>query len=35
MDLRPGDNTNLVLHSVAEPNEPNWLVESVIAPGKI
>ncbi len=34
-DLRLGDNTELVFHSVAEAKEPNWLVESVTAPGKI
>ena len=34
-DLRlPGD-TMLVFHSVADSKEPNWLVESVNAPGKI
>ncbi len=34
-DLRLGGDTNLVFHSVAESKEPNWLVESVTAPGKI
>lgn len=34
-DLRLGSDTNLVFHSVADSKEPNWLVESVIAPGKI
>jgi hypothetical protein len=35
VDLRLGGDTNLVFHSVADSKEPNWLVESVIAPGKI
>jgi hypothetical protein len=34
-DLRLGGETNLVFHSVADARDPNWLVESVTAPGKI
>ncbi len=34
-DLRLGGDTNLVFHSVADAKEPNWMVESVNAPGKI
>jgi hypothetical protein len=34
-DLRLGGDTNLIFHSVADTREPNWLVESVMAPGKI
>jgi hypothetical protein len=34
-DLRLGSDTNLVLHSVADSKEPNWMVESVTAPAKI
>jgi hypothetical protein len=34
-DLRLGGDTNLIFHSVADAHEPNWLVESVTAPGKI
>ncbi len=34
-DLRLGDDTNLVIHSVATDKEPNWMVESVSAPGRI
>src|SRR5271155_3293572 len=34
-DLRLGGDTNLIFHSVAGAREPNWLVESVTAPGKI
>ena len=34
-DLRLGGDTNLVFHSVANTREPNWLVQSVTAPGKI
>jgi len=34
-DLRLGGDTNLIFHSVADSKQPNWLVESVIAPGKI
>jgi hypothetical protein len=34
-DLRLGSDTNLVLHSVADSKQPNWMVESVIAPAKI
>ena len=34
-DLRLGLDTNLIFHSVADSKEPNWLVESVTAPGKI
>jgi hypothetical protein len=34
-DLRLGGDTNLVFHSVVDSKEPNWLVESVTAPGKI
>jgi len=35
VDLRLGGDTNLIFHSVVDSKEPNWLVESVIAPGKI
>jgi hypothetical protein len=34
-DLRLGSDTNLVFRSVADPKEPNWMVESVTAPAKI
>ena len=34
-DLRLGGDTNLIFHSVADAREPNWMVESVTAPGKI
>jgi Aerotolerance regulator N-terminal/von Willebrand factor type A domain len=34
-DLRLGSDTNLIFHSVADPKEPNWMVESVTAPAKI
>jgi aerotolerance regulator-like protein/VWA domain-containing protein len=34
-DLRLGGDTKLIFHSVADAREPNWLVESVTAPGKI
>ena len=34
-DLRLGGDTNLIFHSVADNREPNWLLESVTAPGKI
>ena len=34
-DLRLGNDTNLVFHSVADSAEPNWMVESVTAPAKI
>ena len=34
-DLRLGGDTNLVFHSVADTREPNWLVQSLTAPGKI
>ncbi len=34
-DLRLNADTNLVYHSVADSKEPNWMVESVTAPGKI
>lgn len=34
-DLRLGTGTNLIVHSVADSKEPNWLVESVTAPAKI
>jgi len=34
-DLRLGGETDLILHSVADTKEPNWMVESVTAPGKI
>jgi len=34
-DLRLANDTNLVVHSVAGDKEPNWLVESVTAPGRI
>jgi Aerotolerance regulator N-terminal/von Willebrand factor type A domain len=35
VDLRLGSDTNLIFHSVADPKEPNWMVESVTAPAKI
>ncbi len=34
-DLRLGSDTKLVFHSVADSNDPNWMVESVTAPAKI
>ncbi|HTC88547.1 MAG TPA: hypothetical protein VK686_09640, partial [Bryobacteraceae bacterium] len=34
-DLRLGMDTNLVFHSVADAQDPNWMVESVTAPAKI
>ncbi len=34
-DLRLAPDTNLVLHSVADARDPNWMVESVTAPAKI
>ncbi|HYL75968.1 MAG TPA: BatA domain-containing protein [Bryobacteraceae bacterium] len=34
-DLRLGGDTNLIFHSIVETKEPNWMVESVNAPGKI
>jgi hypothetical protein len=34
-DLKLGDNTDFVFHTVAEAKEPNWFVENVTAPGKI
>lgn len=34
-DLRLPDDTTLVIHSAATDREPNWLVESVTAPGRI
>jgi hypothetical protein len=34
-DLRLAEGTNIVFHSVDGPAQPNWLVESVTAPGKI
>ena len=34
-DLRLASDTNLVFHSVADSNQPNWMVESVTAPAKI
>ena len=34
-DLRLGDGTDMYFHSVAHAKEPNWLVESVTAPGRI
>jgi hypothetical protein len=34
-DLRLGSDTNLVFHSVADAQDPNWMVESVTAPAKI
>ena len=34
-DLRLAEGTNMIFHSVAAAAEPNWLVESVTAPGKI
>jgi hypothetical protein len=34
-DLRLGQETNLIFHSVADSKDPNWMVESVTAPAKI
>lgn len=34
-DMRLGNGTELVLHSVAAEKQPNWFVESVSAPGRI
>lgn len=34
-DLRLAEGINMVFHPVAGKREPNWLVESVTAPGKI
>ena len=34
-DLRLGSDTKLVFHSVADSQDPNWMVESVTAPAKI
>jgi hypothetical protein len=34
-DLRLASDTNLIFHSVVDPKEPNWIVESVTAPAKI
>lgn len=34
-DLRLPDDTTLDIHSVASDREPNWVVESVTAPGRI
>ncbi len=34
-DLRLGNDTALIVHSVASDKEPNWMVESVTAPGRI
>lgn len=34
-DLRLADGTDMHFHSVAQDKEPNWLVESVTAPGRI
>jgi len=34
-DLRLGADTKLVFHSVADSQDPNWMVESVTAPAKI
>jgi hypothetical protein len=34
-DLRLANDTNLVIHSVASDKEPNWIVESVTAPGRV
>jgi hypothetical protein len=34
-DLRLGTDTKLVFHSVADPKDANWFVESVTAPAKI
>jgi aerotolerance regulator-like protein/VWA domain-containing protein len=34
-DLRLAEGTNLVFHPIGGTPEPNWLVESVTAPGKI
>ncbi|MGI8744826.1 MAG: BatA domain-containing protein [Bryobacteraceae bacterium] len=34
-DLQLGNNTALILESVADGKQPNWVVESVTAPGRI
>lgn len=34
-DLRLGNDTTLLFHSVGDPKSPNWMVESVTAPAKI
>jgi len=34
-DLRLAGDTSLILHSVADSKDPNWMVESVTAPAKI
>ena len=34
-DLRLAPSTDLVLHPVNETREPNWMVESVTAPGRV
>src|SRR5260370_18162275 len=34
-DLALGSNTTLLLHSMTDTKEPNWVVESVTAPGRI
>ena len=34
-DLHLAEGTTLVFHSVADKKQPNWMVESVTAPGKI
>jgi hypothetical protein len=34
-DLRLANDTNLVIHSVADEKDPNWIVESVTAPGRV
>src|SRR5437763_4655282 len=34
-DLALGANTTLILHSITDTKEPNWVVESVTAPGRI
>lgn len=34
-DLRLAESTRLILHPIGGDKQPNWMVESVIAPGKI
>jgi hypothetical protein len=34
-DVRLAPSTELVLHPVNEPRQPNWMVESVTAPGRV
>lgn len=34
-DLRLGNDTTLIFHSVGDPKAPNWMIESVTAPAKI